>query len=148
MTEALRFRTILVPMDFSDLARRALQVARDMGTRAGPAHLILAHAVFFPAEVEAFAPAPLIAQAESQSAKELERLLIELQDAGISSEYFSQRGKPESVILDLARNKQADLIVMGTHGHSGLAHITLGSVAERVVREAPCPVMTVKEPKA
>ncbi len=132
-------------MDFSDTARCALRTARELGQRAGPAHFILAHATYLPPEVEAFAPAPLLAQLESESAKALEQLLIELQDAGVSSEYISAQGKPERVILDLARAKEVDLIVMGTHGHSGLAHLALGSVAERVVREASCPVLTVKE---
>ena len=146
MTEALRIRTILVPMDFSDTSRRALETARDLGQRAGPAHIILVHATYFSAEIEALAvhPDSLKAQVERESARQLEKLLIELQDAGISSEYASQPGKPERVILDLANNKKVDLIVMGTQGHSGIAHFTLGSVAERVVREASCPVLTVK----
>ena len=52
-------------------------------------------------------------------------------------------GRPSEVILDLAQREGADLIVMGTHGRTGLSHVLLGSVAERVVRQAECPVMTV-----
>ena len=53
-------------------------------------------------------------------------------------------GGPEAVILEAARERSADLIVMGTHGRTGLAHVFLGSVAERVVREADCPVVTTR----
>ena len=55
------------------------------------------------------------------------------------------RGYPERVIVDLAADKKADLIVMGTRGRTGLAHVALGSIAERVVRTAPCPVITTRE---
>ncbi len=58
------------------------------------------------------------------------------------------RARPERMILELARDKEVDLIVMGTHGFSGLAHVARGSIAERVVRQAPCPVLTVKEEAA
>ena len=71
-------------------------------------------------------------------------MLVELQEAGVSAEYVSARGSPERIVVDTARDKEADLIVMGTHGRTGLAHIALGSVAERVVRDAHCPVLTVR----
>jgi nucleotide-binding universal stress UspA family protein len=56
----------------------------------------------------------------------------------------TQKGAPAKVILEIARAKHADLIAMGTHGRSGIEHALLGSVAERVLREAPCPVLCVK----
>ncbi len=144
MTEPLRIRTILVPMDFSATAERALRTARDLALQAGPTHVILAHATYLPPEIEAMAPNVALTQAENESARSLERQLIELQDAGISSEFTAVRARPERMILELARDKDVDLIVMGTHGFSGLAHVALGSIAERVVRQAPCPVLTVK----
>ena len=70
-----------------------------------------------------------------------------LQDEGISAEFAVHGGTPELVIVDMAAEKEADLIVMGTHGRTGLAHVLLGSVAERVLRTAPCPVITVKAPE-
>ena len=66
----------------------------------------------------------------------------------LQTEYFALQGAPSDVILETVREYGADLVVMGTHGHSGLAHVLLGSVAERVVRTAPCPVLTVKPPDA
>ncbi len=149
MTEALRFRTIVVPMDFSKEARAALELARELATSAGPAHLILLHAYFLPVEMEALATQqnlPILELLSSEASKELEQILKSLQDAGISSEFLVSRGYPEQVIVDLARDKDADLIVLGTRGRTGLAHVALGSIAERVVREAPCPTITVKAP--
>ena len=54
---------------------------------------------------------------------------------------------PFTEIIRFAKDKDIDLIVMGTHGHTGLAHVLLGSVAEKVVRKAPCPVLTVRHPE-
>lgn len=147
MSEATRLHTIVVPTDFSDPAERALALARELAQKAGPAHLILTHAVFVPVEVEALGldTAQLARTGiEERVARDLEQMLTELQDAGISAEYVSSWGSPERIIVEIARAKGADLIVMGTHGRTGLAHVVLGSVAERVVREAPCPVLTVK----
>ena len=148
MSEATRFRTIIVPLDFSPESRRALDVARELARSAGPAHLILTHAYFIPVELEALAAQQNLALLDllsSEASKELERILEDLQNAGISSEFLVSRGYPEQVILELARDKNADLIVMGTRGRTGLAHVVLGSIAERVMRGAPCPVITVKE---
>ncbi len=140
-------RTLVVPMDFSAHARRALDLARGLAERAGPSHLILATAYFIPIELEALGVPDeprVLRELETRAARDLEQLLTGLQDAGVSSEFVTQRGAPASVILELARAKHADLIVMGTHGRTGIEHALLGSVAERVVREAPCPVLCVK----
>lgn len=146
MTPPLRFRRIVVPMDFSAPARRALALARDLAQLAGPSHVMLVHGYHVPPEIEAFAADLIPSYLErlsEQAAEDLSALLSELQDAGVSAEFFSQAGSPERVILDLARDKEADLIVMGTHGRTGLARAALGSVAARVVRAATCPVIAV-----
>ncbi len=148
MIDAVRFQTIVVPLDFSPESRRALEVARALAKGAGPAHLILLHAYFLPVDIEALAAQQnldLLGLLSSQATEELEGILEDLQDAGISCEFLVSRGYPEHVIIELARDKNADLIVMGTRGRTGLAHVALGSIAERVVREAPCPVVTVKK---
>jgi nucleotide-binding universal stress UspA family protein len=67
-----------------------------------------------------------------------------LRAEGISAESATVEGPPERVILDLARSKRADLIALGTHGHRGLSHLLLGSVAERILRLAEVPVLTVR----
>lgn len=116
MIEARRFRTILVPTDFSATADRALEAVRTLVRSAGPTEVILAHANFMPRELEA---------------------------AGVSARQVHENGRPDEVILSLARREHAELTVIGTHGRSGLSHVLLGSVAERVLRQAPCRVMTV-----
>jgi nucleotide-binding universal stress UspA family protein len=77
--------------------------------------------------------------------QELEGLLAKLKQAGISAEYLASRGAPESLIVELAKQRKVDLIAMGTHGRRGLSHLLLGSVAERVVRTAECPVLTARD---
>jgi universal stress protein A len=142
-----RFRTILVPIDFSDCSRQALDLARSLTRQGGPTHLILIHAYFVPVELEALAAEahePILEVVSQHATKDLDRLLVELRKEGISAELTAHRGSPERAIVEVAIEKEADLIVMGTHGRSGLAHVLLGSVAERVVRTAPCPVITIK----
>jgi nucleotide-binding universal stress UspA family protein len=151
LTEPLRFKTIVVPTDFSASADRALAFARELALAAGPAHLILVHAYFVPVEMEALAVQlhePILEQISERASADLERLLVELQDAGLSAEFYVGRGSPERVIREIAAEKGASLIVMGTHGRTGLRHVVLGSVAERVVRTAPCPVITVREERS
>lgn len=144
----LQLRTILVPMDFSPAAHRALELAKSLAKSAGPAHLVLVHAYYIPVEIEQY----LVEKGDtafdrlSESVtKELEKMLTALQDAKISSEYIARRGAPERVVLEVATEKHADVVVMGTHGRRGLSHLFLGSVAERVVRTSEIPVITVRE---
>ena len=75
---------------------------------------------------------------------DLADLVRELERDGVEAEAIARRGSPDRVVLELAAERSADLIVMGTHGRTGLAHAFLGSVAERVAREADCPVLTTK----
>ena len=105
------------------------------------------HGNYIPVELLEFAQGDgrdLTARISERATEALSKLLADLQDRGIASEYFALQGGPCDVILETVRERGADLIVMGTHGHSGLAHLALGSVAERVVRLSPVPVLTVK----
>ena len=149
MTEALRFHTIVVPYDFSEPARAALDVARSLAKQAGPAHLVLVHAYFVPIELETLAQRahePILEVVSARASEDLEKILIELQNDGISAEFFAHHRSPERLVVEVASDRGADLIVMGTHGRTGLAHVLLGSVAERVLRTAPCPVLTLRGP--
>ncbi len=148
MGEGLRVRKILVPMDFSASAQRALELALDLAKKAGPAHLMLVHGYYVPPEIEAFAPDRVpsyLNMLSEQASKDLEQSLVALQDAGVSSEYLAEPGTPDHVIIKVAADMGADLIVMGTHGRTGVPRFALGSIAERVVQTAPCPVITVKD---
>jgi len=148
MSEALRFETIVVPTDFSPAAEKALELAAQLARQAGPAKLLLVNAYAVPLELEALAiygAKQVYEELASESDKQLKEILERLRKEGVSAESMGNHGRPEDVIVELARERKADLIVMGTHGRTGLPHVLLGSVAERVIRNAPCPVITVKK---
>jgi nucleotide-binding universal stress UspA family protein len=145
--EPFRLRTILVPTDFSDCSGRALALARGLTQQVEPAHLILIHACFLPPESKTLADRDyesLLAEISQGATEELGRVSADLREKGVSVELAVEQGSPETVVVDAAAERGADLIVMGTHGRTGLPQVLLGSVAERVVRTAPCPVVTVK----
>ncbi len=140
----LPIRTILHPTDFSEgsayACRLACAVARDSHAR-----LILLHVFPPPILISGEAllpPDPEEIKAELQA--QLQALKIE--DDGIQVERRVQEGYPGADIPRVARETKADLIVMGTHGRTGLSRLLMGSVAEQIVRRAPCPVLTVKLP--
>lgn len=142
------FGTIVVPMDFSPSAQRSLELAKSLAKTAGPSHLVLVHAYYVPVELEQYLVThgdPFYERLSKGVTKDLEAILVSLQDAGISSEYVARPGVPENVILDVTKEKKAGLIVIGTHGRRALGHLLLGSVAEKVVRYAEVPVLTVRE---
>ena len=147
MIEPRRFRRILVPTDFSPTAERALMLAEQLARAAGPTRLLLVNAYAVPLELEALAiygAKRVFDELALESKKRLEEIQTRLEQAGLEVECLGNHGRPEEVIVELATKKEADLIVIGTHGRTGLPHIVLGSVAERVIRNAPCPVITVK----
>ena len=146
----LRLRTILVAMDFSPAAHRALELAQTLAKKGGPAHVILVHAYYVPVELEQY----MIARGKAipdilspEATRDLEAIITKLQAAGLSCEYVAAAGAPESVIADVARDKKVDLIALGTHGRRGLSHMFMGSVAESVVRHCEQAVVTVRAPE-
>lgn len=147
MTEELRFRSILVPVDFSPASDRALEVAQTLAKGFGSAHLTLAHARFVPLEIEAVAVygAQRVFENIAEKAEaDLASVVEKLKAAGVEADYASEDGSPEEVILKMAHDRHSDLVIMGTHGRRGVSHLLLGSIAERVLRRAPCPVITVR----
>ena len=146
MSSDALFPTVLVPMDFSPPAQGALEAAASFCEQGVAGHLVLVHGNYIPVELAEFGDeiGALTTRISERASDMLSGQLTGLLDRGISAEYQALRGPPSEVIVEAARSNRADLIVMGTHGHSGLAHLALGSVAERVVRMAPCPVLTVK----
>jgi nucleotide-binding universal stress UspA family protein len=143
-------RTILVPTDFSQDAELALVTAHDLLAHLEQgARLILLHAFNLPIEYTAYGPIPMSTGYLEDSGLEAERRLFEMAEKlkreGLTVETLAVEGDPAHVIADEAAKRGADLIAMGTHGHSGLRHLLLGSTAERVVQYAPCPVMTIRQ---
>jgi nucleotide-binding universal stress UspA family protein len=143
-----QFKTILVATDFSPTSEHALEYARALATSfGGTLHLL--HVVPDPVMASAWAEAyayDLTALGE-RLRLDAERQLTEkaqtIRDVAVTTEAVV--GSPAAVIALTAADRAADLIVMGTHGRSGVKHLFMGSVAERVVRSAPCPVLTVRE---
>jgi nucleotide-binding universal stress UspA family protein len=140
-----RFHTILCPTDFSPTAAHALEFAADLA-RTFDARLVVLHA-FFPAVLGERAGAPLPDELQALRAA-VRKQLDDLRpaDPAVRVERLLREAPDAEAILTAAAELKADLIVMGTHGRTGVRRLVLGSVAEEVLRKAPCPVLTVKGP--
>ncbi len=141
----MKIDRVLVPCDFSESSRTAFQFACGLAQGCG-ARLCLAHAYFVPLDLEAMSVvgmSEVFERVEAEGRNRLAAWAREAESIGLPCEIHARSGVPEQVILDLASEQRADLIVMGTSGRTGLAHLVLGSRAERVLRHAPCPVVTV-----
>ena len=138
------FRKVLCPIDFSDHSLAALDVALKV-TQQNDAKLYLLNVAPVPAGAAGFQPVPMDAYPfhEEDRHEELAELARERIPAAVRYETLVISGDPAARVLETARGLAADLIVMGTHGHRGLTRLVLGSVAERVVRESPVPVLSV-----
>lgn len=136
-------RTILYPADFSDRSQVAFDVACALA-QANGARLVVLHVN----------DSAIALSTDEAAVRKLRQNLSERlhslrpADSSIAVDYRLVEGNPPLVILDVAEELSADLIVMGTHGHTGLVRALMGSVAEEVVRRADCPVVTVKSPPA
>jgi nucleotide-binding universal stress UspA family protein len=139
---------ILVPLDLGESSARTLDYAKTVAQPFG-ASLVLLHVVpnpYVTAASDVYLPPPqefldtLVRDARSR----LEELAHQVDRGTLPVETVVQVGDPLVEIVNVAASRLADLIVMGTHGRTGVAHFMLGSVAERVVRTAPCPVLTIR----
>ena len=132
---------ILAPTDFSVYANQAVTSAFELAQVCG-AKLSLLHVIEVP--VYAIEVALPLADLEQDARQSLARLLPEAAAAHVEVTRLVELGVPYHKILEVARAEHVDLIVMATHGRTGLGHLVLGSVAERIVRLAPCPVLTIR----
>jgi nucleotide-binding universal stress UspA family protein len=141
----LSLRTLLVPTDFSEGAAVAVEYALWLAARSN-AHVLFLH-VMQPTVYSvdfALTYPDISVEVRERSIDALRQLAGDARSRGISADEVLGAGTPFVEINRQAAEHKADLIVMGTHGRTGLAHVVLGSTAERVVRLAPCPVLTVK----
>jgi len=143
----MQLQKILVPVDFSDCSVEAVRTAADISQRYDAQVTLVnvfepmvytnpeGYAFYMPGQVELLL---------GQHRKSLAKATREAKDAGAINVTAEQlEGSPTSEIVGYARAENFDLIVIGTHGRTGIKHVLIGSVAERVVRLAPCPVLTV-----
>jgi len=146
-----RPKVILVPTDFSAPSEAALDYARILATKFGSA-LELLHVIDDPTSDSQFVPDGFAAstvdirtELAEHARKRLETLVTFVDRARYHAHAEAVFGSPARTIVDYATASASALIVMGTHGRTGLAHLLMGSVAEQVVRSAPCPVLTVRQ---
>ncbi len=140
----LPIRNILYPTDFSESARPAFELACALA-RDYRAALVVIHVA---PQTRGFAPEGIVIPIPVEESYELHTCLVRFNpvDPSVEVEYHVLEGDASDQILKAAQDAKADLIVMGTHGKSGFTRLLMGSVAESVLRHAPCPVLTVRGP--
>jgi nucleotide-binding universal stress UspA family protein len=144
----MEIHRILAPTDFSDLSKQGLKSALELAQSFG-AKLLLLHVVEPPPyPVEGIVPthlgATLLDDLERQASQEFAKMLADTQGSAVDVERRVVVGIPYRKIVEVAEEEKADLLVVTTHGRTGLVHLVMGSVAEKIVRTAPCPVLTIR----
>jgi len=145
----VEWKRILCPVDFSDTSRAALETAVELATTFG-AELLLVHAYPIPGytfpDGSAVASARMLQDLADEAARHLEEWKGLAREAGAQRvEVERAVGDPAGEIVRIAKEHECDLVVMGTHGRTGIEHALMGSIAERVVRKAACPVLTIRK---
>ena len=148
----IRLKTVLVATDFGESSEAALTYGRDLA-RAFDATLHVLHivqSVYTVLGTEAYISVlpDLQRDVEDAARVRLEALLSDEDRTALhATAVIRTSGAPAAAIVEYAHDAKIDLIIMGTHGRGAVAHMLMGSVAERVVRTAPCPVLTVRHPE-
>jgi nucleotide-binding universal stress UspA family protein len=142
----MKMRQILAPTDFSACSKQAIACAYEWAQTFG-ARLALLHVLDDLPSYIGFLPpggaAAILEDLERQACFDLTQLLPQAEDAKVKVIAQVVTGTPYLKIIEIAQSEKADLIVIATHGRTGLSHLVMGSVAERIVRLAPCPVLTI-----
>jgi universal stress protein A len=141
-------RQILAPTDFSEFSKQAVESAQALAQTFGAKLLLLNVVELPPYPIEGFAPstmgATLLDDLQRRARLDLAEVLPEVPDSKVEVVRRVVVGTPHRTIVEVAEEEKVDLIVMATHGRTGFSHLMMGSVAERVVRTAPCPVLTIR----
>lgn len=144
------FNRILVPQDGSDLAKQAIGPAIEIAQKFGST-IVLARAVHitYGAMGDAYMATPdlyndLFTQAQSEAQANLQEVSAQIEAAGVKVETALMEGEPARALTDLEESAQIDLVVMSTHGRSGLARFVYGSTAEQVLRHGSKPVLLIR----
>src|SRR5688572_13351297 len=144
--QAFNVRNVLVPVDFSENAEAAAQYAGELAQKFG-AKLQLLHVIEPASFVNDLTNVPFTLsdkQLQATATTDLEALATRFIEPGVQASWMVKRGKGYQEIVKAAKELKADLIVISTHGYTGLKHTIMGSTAERVVRHAPCPVLVLR----
>ncbi|HVM95031.1 MAG TPA: universal stress protein [Candidatus Acidoferrales bacterium] len=139
------FKKILCPTDFSEESYRAIEYGLRFA-KAADGNLLIAHIVHVPTEHLHDEEGHLMSFDDLvQKTKErLEEVRTKCVEGYSKCEIIAEVGSPFELLMDLAAKRNIDLIVTSTHGRTGLQHFVMGSVAERIVRHAPCPVLVIR----
>lgn len=146
----LKINKILVPIDFSDYSKGALRYAVNFA-KLFNAEIILIYViepVIYPPDFSMgqIAIPTVTTEFDDRAKEELKKLAKNEIPSQTNVQTILKTGKPFVEIIDTAAELDVDIIIIATHGHSGVEHILFGSTAEKVVRKAPCPVLTIREP--
>jgi nucleotide-binding universal stress UspA family protein len=142
----VQLKQILIPIDFSDYSDQALRWGVSLAQKYG-AQLLLLHVipeVLEEVSARESAGEQLVIDLTAEVEAQLREIARQGLKEGVAVDVRVADGEPADAILRMARQEKVDLIVMGTHGRTGLSHLLLGSTAEAVVRAAACPVFTVR----
>ncbi len=139
------YKTIILAVDGSDVSRNALRHAVEL-TKQNNGTLIAVHVIppIDVMDIETFKPESLIRGLKEEGKKILSEVRELAAGEDVKVQTTIEEGIPFEVICEAARNSNADLIVMGSHGHTGIGKVFIGSVTERVISRAHCPVLVVK----
>ena len=137
-------RKILVPVDFSEHSQKALRYALAFAGQFG-AEVTLVHIVeqmVYPGDWM-YPPLAATDFSTDKRAEMIQRLRALDAKSGVKTQHVVRMGRAWQEVIEIAREQKADMIILATHGYTGLKHALLGSVAEKIVRHAPCPVLSV-----
>ncbi len=141
---------ILVPIDFSDYSKNALKYAAEFAKhfKAKMFLIYVVEPIIYPADFSMGQVAIPSTDMDitKRAEEELQNLVKTSIDPAIQVETIIKTGKPFVEINETAKENDVDIIIIATHGHTGVEHLLFGSTAEKVVRKAPCPVLTLREP--